>query len=60
MGFFEKVIFEIPSLTATQVCMDLALYFRALDGEERLTDYWRQFKKPSVETLFLKHGKTRA
>jgi hypothetical protein len=56
--FLEKVIFDLPRRTATQACMDLALYFRVLDDDEGLTDYWKQLKEPRVGTLFLKDGAT--
>ena len=56
--FLEKIIYEIPFRTATQACMDFALYFRALDDDERLTDYWNQVESPNVGTLFLKDGNT--
>jgi hypothetical protein len=51
--FLDKFSHELPRATATQALIELALYFRALDDAERLTDYW----KPSVGTLFLKQGK---
>jgi hypothetical protein len=58
--FFEKIIHEIPHQTATQATVDLALYFRGLDDEQHLTDYWEDIKKEvTVGRLWLKDGKTK-
>ena len=57
--FLNKVIHEIPSHEAKKACLEFALYLRALDDEQRLTDFWKQVKRiPVVGTLHLKNGKT--
>jgi hypothetical protein len=55
--FLDKFSHELPRVTATQALIELALYFRALDDDEGLTNYWKQDQTPSVGTLMLKHGK---
>jgi len=55
--FLDKIIYDIPRQTATQALIDFALYFRTLDEEQRLTDYWRQSETPpTCGMLFIKDG----
>ena len=57
--FLNKVIHEIPEEEATKACLEFALYMRALDDEQRLTDFWKETERvPNVGALYLKNGKT--
>jgi hypothetical protein len=56
--FLNKVIHEIPVNEATKACLEFALYLRALDEQEGLTDFWKQTNVPVVGVLYLKTGET--
>jgi hypothetical protein len=55
--FLEKIVNDIPRQAATQAVVEFALYFRTLDGEQRVTDYWRRAEKPpTFGMLYMKEG----
>src|SRR5262249_38275437 len=49
-------IHDIPVHEATKAALEFALYLRALDDQQRLTDYWKQTTEPIVGILYLKDG----
>lgn len=58
--FLNKVIHHIPADEAAKACLEFALYLRALDDQEGLTDFWKQTEVvPVVGTLYLKNGQTK-
>ena len=55
--FLEKIVNDIPRRAATQAVVDFALYFRTLDDEQRVTDYWRQAETPpTFGMLYMREG----
>ena len=58
--FLDKVIYDIPKETATQALVDFALYFRALDDQQGLSDVWKLHQHPpTVGLLVMKEGETK-
>jgi hypothetical protein len=55
--FLTKIIHDTPRHEATKACLEFALYLRALDEEQGLTDFWKKTRVPAVGTLYLKDGK---
>lgn len=54
--FVDKALHQIPREEATKAVMELALYLRTLDDEQRLTEYWKVVTRPSVGQLVQKSG----
>jgi hypothetical protein len=54
-GSLDKFLHEIPENEATKALIELALWFRTLDDEQGLTQYWKRGEgAPKVGLLHLR------
>jgi hypothetical protein len=55
--YLNKVLFEIPEAHAEKACLELALFLRILDDEEKLSEYHRSTQNvPDCGRLIMKDG----
>lgn len=54
--YLNKALFDISEERAEKACLELALFLRMLDDEQRISEYHRQVGSPECGRLIMKDG----
>lgn len=49
--YLRELLFEISELHANKACLELAMFIRILDDEEKISDYFKQASHPNFGRL---------
>lgn len=58
--YLNKAFFEISEERAEKACLELALFLRMLDDEQRISEYHRQEGSPTCGRLVMKDSSEKA
>lgn len=55
--YLGKALFDVPAERADKACLELALFLRMLDDEEKISDYYSEMKNvPNCGRLIMEDG----